>query len=104
MKPAPPVMQARLIACTAARAGRGSIRERWHRSSLEREARGERVAVEHPDRLQRELLEVLAEAVELLQQVVGDGDDVTADLVGLHEVEDLARRGPDQLRARGLQP
>ncbi len=39
---------------------------------LQREARGDGVAVEHPHRLQRVLLEVLAEAVELLEQVVGD--------------------------------
>ena len=30
------------------------------------------------------------------------GDDVAADLIGLHQIEDLARRGPDQLRLRGL--
>ena len=59
-----------------------------------------RVAVEHLHGLQRELIEVLAEQVELLEQVVGHGDDVAADLVGLHDVEDLARRGPDQLGAR----
>ena len=60
-------------------------------ASLEREARGHRVAVEHPHRLERVLLEVLAEAVELLEQVVRHGDDVAADLVGLDKVEYLAR-------------
>ena len=66
---------------------------------FENEARVVRVAMEHLDGLERELVEILAERVELRQQVVGQRDDVTADLVGLDDVEDLARRGPDQLRA-----
>ena len=37
---------------------------------------------------------------QLLQEVVGDGDDVAADLVGLEDVEQLARAGPDQLGLR----
>src|SRR5271165_4727540 len=95
MNPAPPVMHARFIGraresvcgrlqCEAAHLEGGP-------SSLQSEARGHRVAVEHPDRLQRVLIEVLAETVELLEQVVGHGDDVAADLIGLHEVENLAR-------------
>ena len=34
-------------------------------------------------------IEVLAEQVELLEQVVGHGDDVTPDLISLHDVEYL---------------
>src|SRR5262249_32145725 len=87
MNPAPPVMQARLIGPARARLGRGLGPLRGCSSSLQSEARGNRVAVEHLHRLQRILLEALAEAVELLQQIVGDRDDVATDLIGLHQVE-----------------
>ena len=71
---------------------------------LQREAGGERVAAEHLHGLQRVLQQILAQQIELLEQVVGDRDDVAADLIGLDQVEDLARRGPDQLRARAPAP
>src|SRR4051812_44673139 len=81
MKPAPPVMSAR---CTR----------------LEREPGRLRVAMEHLDGFQRELLEVLAQRLRLGEQVAGHRDDVAADLVGLDEVEDLARRRPDAFGPR----
>src|SRR5437870_44027 len=54
------------------------------------------VAVEHADGVERELLEVLTDAAKLLQQVMGDGDDVAADCIGLDDVENLAGARPDQ--------
>ena len=45
-------------------------------------------------------LEVLADQRELLQDVVGHGDDVAADRVGLEDVQQLARARPDQLGLR----
>ena len=63
-----------------------------------RKACGDRVAVKHLHGLERVLQQILAQQVELLEQVVGHRDDVTPDLVGLHDVQDLPRRGPDQLR------
>ena len=56
--------------------------------------------VEHLHRLERVLVEVLADQRELVQDVVGHGDDVAADLVGLEDVEQLARACPDQFRLR----
>src|SRR5688572_13237101 len=56
-----------------------------------------RVAMEHPHGVERELVEVLAEQLQLAEQVVRDGDDVAAGAVGLDDVEDLARTSPDQL-------
>src|SRR6202012_5722206 len=90
MNPPPPVTQARFTRCPRY--------PRLPRS--EREAGGDRVAVEHLHGLQRVFVEVVPEQGELLQEVVGDRDDVAADLVGLDDVEDLSRRGPDQLRLR----
>ena len=52
---------------------------------------------EHLHGLERERVEILAEQVELGEQVVRHRDDVAADRVGLDEVEHLARAGPDQL-------
>src|SRR5271170_3452414 len=95
MNPAPPVMQARLIGPVRACLGWGVGPLSRCASSLQREARGNCVAVEHPHRLQGVLLEALAEAVELLQQIVGDRNDVATHLVSLHQVEDLPRGGPD---------
>ena len=64
----------------------------------EREARRLGVVEEHLDGVERELVEVLADQRQLLQQVVGHGDHMAADRVGLEEVEQLPRAGPDQLR------
>ena len=43
----------------------------------------------------------LPEQLQLGEEIVGDGDDVAADRVGLDDVEDLARARPDQLELRG---
>src|ERR1700730_9168073 len=65
MNPAPPVTQTRFIV-------------------LERESCGDSVAVEHLHGLERELLEVLAEQVQLRQEIARHGNDLTADLIGLY--------------------
>ena len=44
--------------------------------------------------------EVLADQRQLGEHVRCRGDDVAADLVGLHDIQQLARAGPDQLGAR----
>jgi hypothetical protein len=51
--------------------------------SSQLEPRLDRVISEHLHRVQRVFVEVLADQGELLEQVVGDGDDVAADLVGM---------------------
>ena len=53
-------------------------------------------------RLERILVEILADQRQLGEHVVGDGDDVAADLVGLEDVEQLARAGPEQLGLRAV--
>ena len=96
MKPAPPVMQARFIAArrsASARVDAGGI-------DYSVKPAADRVAVEHLHGLERELLEVLAEQSSFLSRSWRHGDDVAADLVGLDEVQHLARRGPDH-SARG---
>ena len=45
-------------------------------------------------------VEVLADQLELLEDVVGGGDDVAADGVGLEDVQELARARPEQLGVR----
>src|SRR2546430_15995373 len=77
MNPAPPVMHTRLM-------------------PLEGKTGGLGVAVEHLDRFQRELIQILSQEVEFLKQVVGQCDDVASNVVGLDDVQDLARGRPDQ--------
>jgi len=62
----------------------------------------ERVVPEHRDGLARVDVEVLADQIELLQQVGGQRDDVAADGIGLEQVEQFARAGPEQLRRRAI--
>ena len=44
-------------------------------------------------------LEVSAQPRQLCEQLLRDRDDVTADRIGLEDVQELARAGPDQLAA-----
>ena len=55
------------------------------------------VLVEHLHGLERVFVHVLADQRQLLDDVVGHRDDLAADLVGLEDVEQLARARPDQL-------
>src|ERR1051325_1603335 len=66
----------------------------------EREAGLPAVREKHLHGVERVVAEVFAHELQLFQDVVGDGDDVAADGVGLEDVEELARAGPDQLRTR----
>src|SRR5438477_12624079 len=66
------------------REGCTAIAETW-RSGLQRVAGVPGVLVEHLDRLERVLVEVFSYKRELLQEIRGDGDDVTADLVRLKD-------------------
>ena len=66
----------------------------------EPEAGGQRCGPEHLDGLERERVEILAQEIELRDEVVRHRDDVAADRVGLDEVQDLARAGPDELGRR----
>src|SRR5262249_54866843 len=50
--------------------------------------------------IERELRQALAEQGHFFQHFVRDRDDVAADAIGLYQVEDLARAGPDQLQLR----
>src|SRR5271154_4130880 len=55
------------------------------------------VIVKHLDGLERKVAEIFSEEIELAHDVVGDGDDVAADLFGVKDVEQLAGAGPNQL-------
>ncbi len=71
-----------------------------HSRSLQSKVRGASIVHEHFHRVERILGEIAAQQRKLLQQIVRDGDDVAADGIGLHDVEQLARAGPDQLDLR----
>src|SRR5688572_6643257 len=79
MNPAPPVMSTFRIPLS------------------ELEAGGQRVGAEHLDGLERERVEILAQELELGDELARHRDDVAPDGVGLDEVQHLARAGPDQL-------
>src|SRR5262245_64493309 len=75
--------------------------------SLRREASGLdlisgrcRVAIESLHRLARIFRQILADEIELAQELVRYGDDVAAALLGMEDVQELARAGPKQLRFR----
>jgi hypothetical protein len=53
------------------------------------------VVVEHFHRVERVVVQVAPDIRQLPEDVVGDGDDVAADFVGLEDVEQFARAGPD---------
>src|SRR5687768_5948014 len=74
-----------------------SVRPRGTSARLERVARLPGVVVEHLHGVQRIGGQVLAHQGQLLEDVVGGGDDVAADGVGLEDVEELAGAGPQQL-------
>ncbi len=61
-------------------------------------AGGSRVLVEHAHGLAGVDVEILADERQLLEHVGRDRNDVAADLVGLEDVEKLARARPQQLR------
>src|ERR1035438_9776516 len=69
---------------------------------MEGKTRGLGVVVEHLHGLQGVLGEVFTNEGEFLEDVVGGGDDVAADCVGLENVQQLAGAGPDQLGVGGL--
>ena len=56
-----------------------------------------RVVVEHLDRIERILVEILADQRQFLERVVGHGDDVATDLIRVENVQEFAGAGPDQL-------
>ena len=62
--------------------------------NIEREAGALRVVVEHADSLKRVLVEVFTNKREFLQDVVGDGNYVAANLLGVVDVEEFARASP----------
>ena len=55
-----------------------------------------RVVVEHLDRIERILVEIVVNQIEFLDDIVGDGDDVTTDGISLKNVKKLARTCPDE--------
>src|SRR5262249_14113717 len=67
------------------------------RSGIEAEAGLTGIAVKAADRLPRVLLERLSEEGQLSNQIGRERDDVTADRVGLDDVENLPRAGPEEL-------
>ncbi len=60
----------------------------------------DRIVAEHLDGVERILVEGLADEAELLEDVRRGGDDVAADRIGLDEVQELPRTGPEQLDVR----
>src|SRR3954471_17083327 len=63
-------------------------------------ARRRRVICEHLHGLERIVVEALSDQRQLLENVVGHRDDVTCDRVGVEDVQELTRTGPDQLGGR----
>jgi hypothetical protein len=61
---------------------------------------GDGVVPEHLDRGEGEVVEVPPDATDLAEEFVGHSDHVTADSVGLEDVQDLSRAGPDELQSR----
>ena len=59
-----------------------------------------RILVEGLHGLARILGQILADEVELAQELVGHRDDIAAGLLGVKDVQKLARARPQQLRAR----
>src|SRR5688500_20327446 len=68
--------------------------------ALKLEARLYRVVPEHLYGFKGVLGEILADDIQLLQDVVGDRDDVAANGVGVEDIEQFARAGPDELLIR----
>ena len=54
-----------------------------------------RIIVEHLDCIERILVEIVVNQVKFLDDIVGDGDDVTTDGISLKNVKKLARTCPD---------
>src|SRR5262245_9510306 len=69
-------------------------------SSLDLISGRRRIAIESLNRLARIFREILADEIELAQELVRHGDDVAAALLGMEDVQELARAGPKQLRLR----
>src|SRR5262249_47265494 len=61
------------------------------------------VAIERLHRFARIFRQILADEIELAQELVRHRDDVAAALLGMEDVQELASAGPKQLRlgARG---
>ena len=55
------------------------------------------VIIEHFDGFQRIFVHILADQRQLLENVVGHSDHVTADVIRLKDIEQFARACPDQL-------
>src|SRR5208283_601602 len=56
--------------------------------------------MEHLDSIQGVFSQVFSHKVQLFQDVRRNGDDVTADLLGMEYVQQLARTGPYKLEIR----
>src|SRR5579862_4872865 len=63
---------------------------------LQLESRRRRILQERLYRVQRQVVQVLADAAEFFEDVVRDGDDLAADLVGLEDIVEFARARPQQ--------
>src|ERR1700694_1727448 len=68
--------------------------------ALELETSADGVVGEHLYGLERVVIEVLADQRKLLQDVIGYGDHLTSDRVGVEDVQQFARARPDQLGSR----
>src|ERR1019366_4250281 len=55
------------------------------------------IPMEHLDRVERILVQILADESKLLQNIVSHGDDVAADCVGLKHVQEFSGARPDEL-------
>src|SRR5579875_1706939 len=80
---------------------RPALFRRPRRGKREAEPCREGVRAEGPYRRKRELLRAPgAERGQLVEHLGGGGDDMAAHRVGLHDVEDLPRRSPDDRHVR----
>src|SRR4051794_5496146 len=58
--------------------------------------------MEHRDGFKRIGCEILVDETKLAENVIGRCDDVATNLVGLEDIQQLPRRGPDELRLRSF--
>src|SRR5258706_1537382 len=67
---------------------------------LQRIPGGESIVVKHLYRFQREISQIFTQALELTEYIRSRRDNVAADLIGLDDIEQFARAGPQQFSLR----
>src|ERR1700753_2388242 len=94
-------LTARIPSSEAMRAG-AAASTRSTRSSLQGKAGELRIVAEHLDRIERELGQVVTDQAQLLEDIPGHRNDGTPYRLGLKDIQQLTRAGPDELGLRVL--